>query len=350
MFGELVCGPPGSGKTTYCEGKRQFLSVYDSTRPVVLLNLDPANEDVFPYPCDVDIRELVDHGRVMRDEQLGPNGTYLFCAAVMQANVDWILTRVEAAVERRVQEVLATEMHTTVAGTSSALHCSTTASGVGGGGGGGGIQAIRAPYLLIDCPGQVEFYVDAQVMPVIARALEKKLQCSLCTVHLVDAGIATRDLPTYVSSCVLSLTTMIDHELPHVNALSKWDTLPADILADTGDDGETFLNASSLLSDNFDRLWKRQLQRRRNEHRMATHFVTSAYPVPRLTPAEREEDAQLAQLNLAKDGGRIYRYTRLLMDVVEGYGMVGFVPLDVQNQEMMLRLTQEIDNAVGNFF
>jgi GPN-loop GTPase len=348
MFGELICGPPGSGKTTYCEGKRQFLSVYDPTRPVVLLNLDPANEDVFPYPCDVDIRELVDHGRVMRDEQLGPNGTYLFCAAVMEANVDWVLTKVEEAVERRVQEVLATELGaSTAAGPSPAL-CGRSVAAVGSAA--ASSRPLRAPYLLIDCPGQVEFYVDARVMPAITRALEKRLQCSLCTVHLVDAGIATRDLPTYVSSCVLSLTTMIDHELPHVNVLSKWDTVPADVLEDTDDDGETFLNTTALLLENFDRLWKRQLQRRRSEHRMATHFVTSAYPVPRLTPAERLEDAQLAQVDLQKDGGRIYRYTRMLLDVVAGYGMVGFVPLDVQNQDMMLRLTQEVDNAMGNLF
>ncbi|KAG5502101.1 hypothetical protein GH5_05046 [Leishmania sp. Ghana 2012 LV757] len=328
MFGELICGPPGSGKTTYCEGKRQFLSVYDPTRPVVLLNLDPANEDVFPYPCDVDIRELVDHATVMQEEGLGPNGAYMFGAAVMQANVDWIISKVEEAVERRVQEVVATEMH---------------ASAVGG-------KRLRAPYLLIDCPGQVEFYIDAQVMPTLIRALAKRLQCSLCTVHLVDAGIATRDLPTYVSSCVLSLTTMIDHELPHVNVLSKWDTLPAEVLEDTGDDGATYLNASAMLSENMDRLWRRQLQRRRYEHRMAQHFVTAAQPVPQLTPEERAEDARLAHLDLAKHGGRVYRYTRLLMDVVEGYGLVGYVPLDVNSQEMMLRLTQEVDNAMGNFF
>ncbi|KAK7201172.1 putative ATP binding protein [Novymonas esmeraldas] len=327
MFGELICGPPGSGKTTYCEGKRQFLSVYDPTRPVVLLNLDPANEDVFPYPCDVDVRELVDHATVMREEGLGPNGTYLFCAAVMEANVTWVVEKVEEAVERRLQEVLATELSTATAG-----------------------PALRAPYLLIDCPGQVEFYIDAQVMQTLTGALAKRLQCSLCTVHLVDAGIATRDLPTYVASCVLSLTTMIDHELPHVNVLSKWDTVPAEVLEDTDDDGAAYLNASAMLSENMDRLWRRQLRRRRYEHRMAQHFVTPAQPVPRLTPQERAEDAQLLNVDLAKDGGRVYRYTRLLMDVVEGYGLVGYVPLDVQSQEMMLRLTQEVDNALGNFF
>lgn len=62
-------------------------------------------------------------------------------------------------------------------------------------------------------------------MHKLISALQKQLQCSLCTVHLIDANIATRDIATYVSSCVLSLTTMVDHELPHLNVLTKWDSL-----------------------------------------------------------------------------------------------------------------------------
>jgi len=28
MFGQLVIGPPGSGKTTYCAGMKQFLTSF----------------------------------------------------------------------------------------------------------------------------------------------------------------------------------------------------------------------------------------------------------------------------------------------------------------------------------
>lgn len=327
MFGELICGPPGSGKTTYCEGKRQFLSVYDPMRPVAMLNLDPANEDVFPYPCDVDVRELVHHDVVMRSEALGPNGTYLFCADVIEQNLDWIIEKVEETVERRMGEVLATA--------SPADQ-----------------QRIRAPYLIIDCPGQVEFYLHSQLMPALVRALEKRLQCSLCAVHLVDAGVATRDISTYVSSCLLSISTMVDNELPHVNVMSKWDTLPAEMAGNEElEDGgaNVFLMASSFLTENFDRLWMRQLRRRQRERRQAQYHVTADHPVPVLDSADRAEDAALERIDLRRDGGRLYAYTRAMMEVIDGYGLVGYVPLDVQSQDMMLRLTQEIDNAVGNF-
>ena len=52
----MVIGPPGSGKTTYCDGMAQFLRKLG--RPVAIVNLDPAN-DVLPYKADIDISDLV---------------------------------------------------------------------------------------------------------------------------------------------------------------------------------------------------------------------------------------------------------------------------------------------------
>ncbi|KAG8348112.1 hypothetical protein TRVL_01062 [Trypanosoma vivax] len=325
MFGELVCGPPGSGKTTYCEGKRQFLSVYDPTRPVALLNLDPANEDVFPYPCDVDIREIVSHTRVMETEGLGPNGSYLFCASLMEHRMDWIVQKIEEAVDRRLKEM------------ASTLSL-TQASNVG---------ALRAPYLIVDCPGQVEFYLGSSVMHALFRTLQKRLCCSICTVHLVDAGVSTRDIATYVSSCLLSITTMVDHELPHVNVMSKWDTLGAE----EAEEGENYLRAASFMAEDFDRLWKKQLRRRRRAHRQALLYPTGKETIDaRDDPVvAAHDDAEVEAIDLTKDGGRLYSYSRAVMDVIDGYGLAGFQPLDVQSQEMMLRLTQQIDECIGNF-
>jgi Conserved hypothetical ATP binding protein len=54
-FGQLVIGPPGSGKTTYCNGMQQYLQL--TRRKVAVINLDPAN-DALPYECAVDVADL----------------------------------------------------------------------------------------------------------------------------------------------------------------------------------------------------------------------------------------------------------------------------------------------------
>lgn len=70
-FGQLVIGPAGSGKTTYCNGMQQYLTLLG--RKTVVVNLDPAN-DSLPYECVIDISELVSLQEVQENLNLGPNG------------------------------------------------------------------------------------------------------------------------------------------------------------------------------------------------------------------------------------------------------------------------------------
>lgn len=70
-FGQIVVGPPGSGKSTYCHGMQQYLTALN--RKVAVVNLDPAN-DLLPYECAVDIMDLVCLEEVMQETSLGPNG------------------------------------------------------------------------------------------------------------------------------------------------------------------------------------------------------------------------------------------------------------------------------------
>ena len=82
-FGQLVVGPPGSGKSTYCNGMQQYLSALG--RKVAVINLDPAN-DAVSYDCAVDIMDLVSLEEVMRETKLGPNGGEC-CLAVLLLNL-----------------------------------------------------------------------------------------------------------------------------------------------------------------------------------------------------------------------------------------------------------------------
>ena len=122
-FAQLVVGPPGSGKSTYCNGMYQMMSglercvaaravrerterggaatsckgrvrALSACRKVAVVNLDPAN-DSLSYPCAINVEELVCLEEVMREHELGPNGGLVFCMEYIEANLDWLLEQLE---------------------------------------------------------------------------------------------------------------------------------------------------------------------------------------------------------------------------------------------------------------
>lgn len=123
-FGQLIIGPPGSGKTTYCNGMQQYLQM--TGRKVAVINLDPAN-DALPYDCSVDIADLVSLDAVMETYNLGPNGGklslticlpahnpnacdafpnlficdpgLLYCMEFLEQNMDWLKEKIDPLIE-----------------------------------------------------------------------------------------------------------------------------------------------------------------------------------------------------------------------------------------------------------
>ncbi|KAF4616991.1 hypothetical protein D9613_008887 [Agrocybe pediades] len=175
-FGEIVCGSPGSGKSTYCFGKHQLFTALK--RPISIVNLDPANETL-PYPCAIDISSLITLQDVMDKHGLGPNGGMLYCMEYLEANFDWL--------EDRLKEL--------------------------------GNDA----YVLFDLPGQVELSTNHESVKNIVDKLTKN-SFRLAAVHLCDAHYIT-DASKYISVLLLSLRAMLQLELPHINVLSKIDLL-----------------------------------------------------------------------------------------------------------------------------
>jgi hypothetical protein len=86
-FAQLVIGPPGSGKSTYCDGMQQFMGAIE--RKCSIVNLDPANDHTSYQPA-VDVRDLVTIDEIMEQESLGPNGGVLFALEELENNFDWL--------------------------------------------------------------------------------------------------------------------------------------------------------------------------------------------------------------------------------------------------------------------
>ena len=91
-FAQLIIGPPGSGKSTYCDGMHQFMSAIG--RKCSVVNLDPANDHT-SYPCALDVRDLVTLEEIMVEDELGPNGAVLHALEELEANWEWFAGRLK---------------------------------------------------------------------------------------------------------------------------------------------------------------------------------------------------------------------------------------------------------------
>ena len=173
-FGQLVIGPPGSGKTTYVAAMAELLRSLG--RKVAIVNLDPGNENM-TYTSDVDIADLVQVEDVMDQMKLGPNGGLMFAMEFVRTNMDWLDSRL------------------------GQLHLSS--------------------YIIFDCPGQVELYtVDNNMKEIISHLTSPAQDYRLTCVNLVDSHHCS-DPSKFISVCLTSLTAMLQISLPHVNLLSK---------------------------------------------------------------------------------------------------------------------------------
>jgi GPN-loop GTPase len=80
---QLVMGPAGSGKSTYCNTIYQHCQAIGRT--VHVINLDPAADEL-EYQPSVDIRSLITVDDVMDELNLGPNGGLMWCFEYVASN------------------------------------------------------------------------------------------------------------------------------------------------------------------------------------------------------------------------------------------------------------------------
>eukprot|EP01084_Bolivina_argentea_P150981 263587_1 len=172
---QLVIGPAGSGKSTYCQSIYEHCCV--QRRTVHVINLDPAAE-TFKYPVSIDIRDLISLDDVSEELKLGPNGGLIFCMEYLIENIQWLETK---------------------------------------------IGAYEDDYLIIDCPGQIELYTHIPVMKQLVYCFDK-WHYRMCCVYLLDSVFIT-DTSKFASGILCCLSAMLQLELPHINVLTKVDLL-----------------------------------------------------------------------------------------------------------------------------
>jgi len=175
-YAQLIIGPAGSGKSTYCKIIQDHALILK--RSILIINLDPAAEN-FNYKPDIDIRDLIKVEDVMKKNKLGPNGALLYCMEYLLSNLDWL----DNLFEQNGENI----------------------------------------YYIIDCPGQLELYNHYDIMRKITNHL-KKNGFSICSVFCLDCTFLQEQYK-FISGSLLSIATMIQMELPHVTVLTKCDLI-----------------------------------------------------------------------------------------------------------------------------
>ncbi|KAI9694122.1 MAG: hypothetical protein M1822_003393 [Bathelium mastoideum] len=249
-FAQLVVGPPGSGKSTYCDGMHQFMNAIH--RKCSVVNLDPANDHT-SYPAALDIRDLVTLDEIMASDELGPNGGVLFALEELEHNFEWLQD---------------------------------------------GLKQLG---------GQVELFTHHSSLRNIFFRLEK-LGYRLVVLHLVDSHSLT--LPSlYISSLLLSLRSMLQLDLPHLNVLTKIDKL------------------SSYPPRPFN-----------------LDFYTEVQELSYLLPHLQAENP--GRLGSEKFEG----LNKAICELVQDFQLVSFETLAVENKRSMMGLLRAIDRASGYAF
>ncbi|KAJ0007347.1 hypothetical protein Pint_30807 [Pistacia integerrima] len=150
---------------------------------------------------------------------------------------------------------------------------------------------------VLPCPmmeyGQIELFSHVPMLRNFVDHLKRK-NFNVCAVYLLDSQFIT-DVTKFISGCMASLSAMVQLELPHVNILSKMD----------------------LVTD------KREIENYLNPE---SHVLLSELN-KRMAP-------QFAKLNKA------------LIELVDEYSMVSFVPLDLRKQSSIRYVLNQIDNCI----
>lgn len=200
--------------------------------------------------------KLITVADVMKHLKLGPNGALMYCMEYLEENFDWLLSQ---------------------------------------------LKNSSANYFIFDCPGQVELYTHHKSMTHIFNRLND-LGYHLCTVQLIDSHYCSE--PTkFISTLLLSLNTMLQMGLPHVNVLSKADLLK---------------KFESKLAFNID---------------FYTEVLDLKYLLESLDSSPGMK--KYAKLNAA------------IVSMIEDYSLVTFQPLDVNRRDSLLRLKNIIDKTNG---
>ena len=238
----------------------------------------------------------------MDELKLGPNGSLVYCMEYLLQNMDWLQEKLD--------------------------------------------EYDDDEYLIIDCPGQIELYTHIPVMNKIIDQLRTwGYGDNMVSVFIVDATFIT-DPSKFISGSLLAFSAMIAMQLPHVNVLSKCD-LVEEASMERVLEMESALQLWDVLGDGsgggsdgpFPSLQAYQhIQPVSNDNNNATDEDDNA--------AESTSKSKATKTKQERER-KWHRLTEAICSLLDDYSMVGFVPLNINDEDSISHVLNTIDHSIN---
>jgi len=170
----FVTGTAGSGKSMLTS---KILEYYQKNGVFAsALNLDPGVESL-PYRPDVDVRDYVDIVQIMKQYDLGPNGSMIMANDLIATKIDDIQNE---------------------------------------------IHGVNPDYLIVDTPGQIELFAYRASGPFFIQNIDADEKTNI---FLYDGTMIV--LPNnFISISLLATSIKLRLGLPTINVMTKTDLIP----------------------------------------------------------------------------------------------------------------------------
>lgn len=283
IFGALVVGSPGSGKSTMIRGLREFFQ--SMNRTVVCINLDPACDSELLFDCEIDIRSLVQLEDCMQAFELGPNGGLMYCMEYLIANLDWL--------EREM-----------------AAKCQDDT------------------YCLIDFAGQAELFSGSNQSINQLFNWFRTYSSHFCVVHCTDATQMTEEA-SLLAGALSAMAAMANIELPQVNLLTKSDLVNEEVIE------------SIVEADDFTQMISNARDLRELE------LYDSDYYDEDVDDDDNDDTVTQTDNQSNHQSNRWPALTERLCEMIDSYGLVSYIPVAVESKQQMWRAIEKMDTSNG---
>ena len=170
----FVTGTAGSGKSMLTS---KILEYYQKNGVFAsVLNLDPGVESL-PYRPDVDVRDYVDIVQIMKQYDLGPNGSMIMANDLIASKIDDIQNE---------------------------------------------INGVNPDYLIVDTPGQIELFAYRASGPFFIQNIDASEKTNI---FLYD-GTMIASPTNFISISLLATSIKLRLGLPTINVMTKTDLIP----------------------------------------------------------------------------------------------------------------------------